>query len=122
MSNDVKRAYFYAPSTREVYIRIHKEDLEDGDEDKVGMLNLSLYGTRDAALNWVKTHTDNFLQVSDHLLLRKTIQLTGNLNTSQPAPTKKRNNKISLINTKDTTIKRILQTNLRPRRPFIIAA
>ena len=26
--------------------------MEEGDEDKVGKLNLSLYGTRDAAMNW----------------------------------------------------------------------
>ena len=55
MSNDIKRAYFYAPSTRPVYIAIPREDQEPGDEDKVGVLNLSLYGTRDAAMNWTKT-------------------------------------------------------------------
>ena len=57
MSNDVRRAYFYAPSTRVIYIRIPKEDWEDGDEERVGKLNLSLYGTRDAAMNWTKTYT-----------------------------------------------------------------
>ena len=57
MSNDVRRAYFYAPSTRAIYIRIPKEDWEDGDEERVRMLNLSLYGTRDAAMNWTKTYT-----------------------------------------------------------------
>ena len=57
MSVDVKRAYFYAPATRPIYIRIPKEDWEDGDEERVGMLHLSLYGTRDAALNWSKTYT-----------------------------------------------------------------
>ena len=58
MSNDVKRTYFYGLSTSLVYIRIPKEDWEDGDEDKVGMLNLSLYETRDAALNWANTYTE----------------------------------------------------------------
>ena len=57
MSNDVKRAYFYAPSTRPVHILIPQEDWEDGDEERVGVLHLSLYGTRDAALNWANTYT-----------------------------------------------------------------
>ena len=57
MAIDVKRAYFYAPATRPIYIVIPKEDYEEGDEERVGVLNLSLYGTRDAAQNWVKTYT-----------------------------------------------------------------
>ena len=57
MYNDVKRAYFYAPAKRPVYIKIPDEDFEDGDENKVGVLNLSLYGTRDAAQNWAAKYT-----------------------------------------------------------------
>ena len=57
MSVDVKRAYFYAKSTRPIHIEIPIEDYEPGDEDNVGMLNLSLYGTRDAAQNWSKEYT-----------------------------------------------------------------
>ena len=57
MSNDIKRAYFYAPSTRPIFIEIPEEDREQGDEGMVGQLNLSLYGTRDAALNWTNTFT-----------------------------------------------------------------
>ena len=52
MTIDVKRAYFYAKSIRETYIQLPKEDYEPGDEDKCGLLRLSLYGTRDAAMNW----------------------------------------------------------------------
>eukprot|EP00973_Karenia_brevis_P014077 1913401-Karenia_brevis.AAC.1 len=52
MTNDIKRAYFYAAAKREIYIEIPDEDQEPGDKDKVGKLNLSLYGTRDAAQNW----------------------------------------------------------------------
>ena len=52
MSTDVKRAYFYAPAVRPIYVIIPEEDRQPGDEDMVGQLNLSLYGTRDAALNW----------------------------------------------------------------------
>ena len=57
MTNDVKGAYFYAPSTRPIYIMIPDEDCEEGDDMRVGALKLSFYGTRDAALNWSKTYT-----------------------------------------------------------------
>jgi len=57
MAVDIKRAYFYAPATRPIYIVIPDEDWEPGDEAKVGKLNLSLYGTRDAAANWVMAYT-----------------------------------------------------------------
>ena len=55
MVNDVKRAYFYAKATRPIYVEIPAEDKEEGDESMVAMLNLSLYGTRDAAQNWADT-------------------------------------------------------------------
>ena len=42
---DIKRAYFYAPATRKMFIKLPAEDM-------VGELKLSLYGTRDAAMNW----------------------------------------------------------------------
>ena len=58
MAHDVKRAYFYAPVTRPIFITIPDEDREDGDEEYVGQLNLSLYGTRDAAMNWSRTYTE----------------------------------------------------------------
>ena len=48
---DVRRAYFYAKATRNLYIELPKED-ELGSADQLGRLNLSLYGTRDAAKNW----------------------------------------------------------------------
>jgi hypothetical protein len=57
MSVDVRRAYFYVKTTRPVYIEIPIEDLESGDEGRVAKLNLSLYGTRDAAQNWAKEYT-----------------------------------------------------------------
>ena len=58
MSNDVKRAYFYAEASRPIFIKIPDEDWEPGDECRVGQLNLSLYGTRDAAMNWGKKVTE----------------------------------------------------------------
>ena len=52
--NDVARAFFEAPAIRNVCIEIPKEDLTEADmrHDKVGHLKMSLYGTRDAAMNW----------------------------------------------------------------------
>ena len=58
MSNDVKRAYFEAPASRPIYIKIPAEDWAEGDENNVAQLNLSLYGTRDAAQNWTKAYTE----------------------------------------------------------------
>ena len=58
MTLDVKRAYFYARSRRPVYIEIPIEDFEPGGEHMVGRLNLSLYGTRDAAQNWTREYTE----------------------------------------------------------------
>ena len=52
MHNDVSRAYFHAPAIRDVFVDIVAEDLEAGDEEKCGWLNVSMYGTRDAARNW----------------------------------------------------------------------
>ena len=42
------------PVSKAAY-KFPKEDREEGDDDKVGQLNLSLYGTRDAAQNWART-------------------------------------------------------------------
>lgn len=53
---DVKKAYFFAPAKREVYIELPPE--LGGDGSKVGLLRKSLYGTRDAALNWADAYSD----------------------------------------------------------------
>ena len=55
MINDVKRAYFHAKVTRDIYVEIPQEDRVEGEGDMVGKLELCLYGTRDAALNWQRT-------------------------------------------------------------------
>lgn len=57
MAIDVSRAYFYAESIRPVFIELPTEDRLPGDEGLVGRLNLSLYGTRDAAQNWSIEYT-----------------------------------------------------------------
>ena len=54
MINDVKKAYFFADATRKIYIELPPEDYEAG---KCGLLQKSLYGTRDAALNWTIAYT-----------------------------------------------------------------
>ena len=57
VSVDVRRAYFFAKATRPVNVEIYIEEFEPGDEDKVARINLSLYGTRDAAQNRDKEYT-----------------------------------------------------------------
>ncbi len=54
MLNDVSRAIFEAPMRRNVCTELPEEALtqEDGDEDMVGWLQMSLYGTKDAAANF----------------------------------------------------------------------
>ena len=49
---DVRRAYFYAPARRRVFVELPPEDYQPGDEHMCGLLRYSLYGTRDAAHNW----------------------------------------------------------------------
>ena len=61
MYADVSRAYFYAKAVRPVYVRLPAEDKEVGDEGKCGKLNMSMYGTRDAALNWSMEYTSTLL-------------------------------------------------------------
>ena len=51
MVNDVRRAYFYAWTHRDIYIELPAEEREGG-KDQLDKLNLSLYGTRDAASIW----------------------------------------------------------------------
>ena len=60
MLSDVKRAYFHAPTDRELYVELPKEDPK-WKLGLLGKLRLSLYGTRDAAANWQKC-------VSEHLV------------------------------------------------------
>jgi len=54
MINDVARAYFEAPVRRKICIELPEEDLtaKDRANDMVGLLEQSLYGTRDAASNF----------------------------------------------------------------------
>lgn len=47
-----KASVLYAPAARPVFIEILMEDSEVGDLDRVGKLNVSFYGIRDAVQNW----------------------------------------------------------------------
>ena len=51
-----RRAYSYAPATRDVFIEIPAEDGEH-DGSMAGKLYLSFYGTQDAAANWQETRS-----------------------------------------------------------------
>ena len=54
MIQDISKAYFFAPATRDIFIELPPEEAEPG---MVGKLEKSLYGTRDAALNWAEAYT-----------------------------------------------------------------
>ena len=58
MYADVSRAYFYAKAVRPVYVKLPDEDRGTGDEHKCGRLKMSMYGTRDAALNWALEYAE----------------------------------------------------------------
>ena len=60
---DIKRAYFYAPATRKMFIKLPAEDCLPGGEEMVGELKLSLYGTRDAAMIWAKQYTQHLNKI-----------------------------------------------------------
>ena len=51
---DVSCAYLHARAKRKIFIKLPAEDAEDG---MCGMLDMSLYGTRDAAQNWEDTYS-----------------------------------------------------------------
>ena len=54
MVNDVAREFFEAPAVRQLCIELPKGDCTEGDRqhDRVRHLQMSLYGTGDAAMNW----------------------------------------------------------------------
>ena len=49
---DVRRAYFHAPARKRVFVELPPEDYQPSGEHVCGLLQDSLYGTRDAAQNW----------------------------------------------------------------------
>ena len=55
MVQDVNKAYFYAPATRDVYVELPPERAQPGMCSKC---HKSLYDTRDAALNWAQAYSE----------------------------------------------------------------
>jgi hypothetical protein len=55
---DVKKAYLYAKSRKPTYIKLPEEF--GAPPGMCGKLNVSLYGTRDAASNWEREYTETF--------------------------------------------------------------
>ena len=62
MYADVSRAYFYAKAVRPVYVVLPPEDRNVGDDNMVGELVMSMYGTRDAALHWSTEYSDTLIE------------------------------------------------------------
>ena len=64
MTNDVSRAYFYAPiqEGQHIYVKLPAEDILPGEEHMCGKLNYSMYGTRPAATNWQTHYTKILVQ------------------------------------------------------------
>ena len=64
MTNDVSRAYFYAPvkDGQYIYVKLPEEDTLPGEEGMCGRLNYSMYGTRRAATNWQSHYTKVLVQ------------------------------------------------------------
>ena len=58
LHTDVARAYFHAPSREDKFVYLPPEDWQPGDEDQCCRLNVSLYGTRDAAKNWEQAYVN----------------------------------------------------------------
>ena len=57
---DVRRAYFDAAASRNIYIQLPPEDAKPG---YVGKLNKAMYGTRDAAANWERRYCEHLQNV-----------------------------------------------------------
>ena len=54
---DISRAYVYARSTRPTHVELPAEDSHARESDLCGRLLMSMYGTRDVALNWADEYS-----------------------------------------------------------------
>ena len=63
MTNDVSRAYFHALAKRRVFVQLPPEDILPGEHDLCGELDYSMYGARDAALNWSEAYGEHLLSI-----------------------------------------------------------
>ena len=63
MINDISRAFSHAKAKRDVYVDLPVEDIELGDEGRCAKLEYSMYGTRDAAINWHDEYSSQLVDV-----------------------------------------------------------
>ena len=63
MIDDMSRAFFHAKAKRDVYVDLPAEDTGLGDEGKCAKLEYSMYGTRDAAINWHDEYSSQLVDV-----------------------------------------------------------
>ena len=61
MVNDIRRAFFHAKVTRDVYVQLPPEDVDSNEERMCGKLLFSMYGTRDAAQSRHQEYTQQLL-------------------------------------------------------------
>ena len=61
MIADVKRAFFHAKAQKLVYVKLPAEDVLEGEEGMCGRLDYSMYGTRDAAVNWANEYSSRLV-------------------------------------------------------------
>ena len=59
MHIDVSRAYFHATAQKLVLVLLLVEDTTGADTGHIGMLRKSMYGTRDAAIDW-QAHVESW--------------------------------------------------------------
>ena len=62
MVNDVSTAFFHTKATREVFVQLPENDQQPGEEKRCGRLSLSMYGTRDSAMNWQEEYSRRFVE------------------------------------------------------------
>ena len=62
MCVDVSRAHFYAPAVRRVFVKLPPEDPASHDPEAVGELQMSMYGTQDAAANWEAAYRETLVK------------------------------------------------------------
>ena len=63
MINDISLASFHARAKGEVFVKIPKGDVKEGEEKMCGRLKYSMYGTRDAAQNWCQEYSGQLVKI-----------------------------------------------------------
>jgi len=58
---DISRAHFYGEPVRDIYVELPEEAEEAADKTKCGLLEKSMYGTRDASQRWQDHYTKLFV-------------------------------------------------------------